>query len=136
MRFELTFLPNIRNNMAKNQKNKRTTDLQIELYSTIYPLLKSLFTEIKDFSKKNQNDPINLSKVKIINRLLIKAKDILKDESSIEYLDILEEDNLPSMSDAVLIVSQYISALDKFHSDHYKYEDSFGLAWDNPGHWQ
>lgn len=84
MRFELTFLPNIRNNMAKNQKNIRTTDQQIELYSTIYPLLKSLFTEIKDFSKKNQNDPINLSKVKIINRLLIKAKDILKDESSIE----------------------------------------------------
>ena len=123
--------------MAKNQKKRRTTtDQQIELYSIIYPLLKSMFTEIKDFSKKNQNDPINLSKVKIINRLLIRAKEILKDESSIEFLDILEEDNLPSMSDAVLIVSQYISALDKFHSDHYKYDDAYGLAWDNSGHWQ
>lgn len=123
--------------MDKNLNNKRiTTDQQIELYSTIYPLLKSVFTEIKEFSKKNQNDPINLSKVNIINRLLNKAKEILKDESSIEYLDILESDDLPSMSDAVLILSQYISALNKFHSDHYKYDDTFGHAWDNPGHWK
>ena len=56
----------------------------------------------------------------MINRLLVKAKEVLKDEASNEYLDLLEEDELPSISDAVLIVSQYISALDKFHSGHWQ----------------
>ena len=115
---------------------RATTDEQIELYHTIFPLQKAIFTEIKDFSKKNQNDPMNLGKVKIINRLLVKAREILANEPSIGYLDVLEEDDLPSISDAVLIVFQYISALDKFHSDHYVNNSDIGWAWDNEGHWK
>lgn len=123
--------------MAKKDiQDRSTTDEQVLLYSTISPLLKSIYSEIKDFSKKKLDDPINLNKVKMINRLLIKAKELLKNEASNEYLDLLEEEALPSISDAVLIVSQYISALDKFHSDHYKYDDVLGHAWDNPGHWE
>ena len=113
-----------------------TTDEQVELYCTISPLLKSMYSEIKDFSKKKLDDPMNLNKVKMINRLLVKAKEVLKNEASNEYLDLLEEDDLPSISDAVMIVSQYISALDKFHSDHYHYDDDLGLGWDNSGHWK
>lgn len=120
----------------KNIQTKSTTDEQVELYGIISPLLKSIYSEIKDFSKKKLDDPMNLNKVKMVNRLLVKAKEVLKNEASNEYLDLLEEDDLPSISDAVLIVSQYISALDKFHSDHYHYDDDLGLGWDNSGHWQ
>ena len=40
------------------------------------------------------------------------------------------------ISDAVLIVSLYISALETFHSDHYYYDNDLGSVWDNPGHWK
>ena len=62
---------------------------------------------------------MNLKKVKMINRLLGKAKELLKDEPTIEFLDLLNEDELPTNSDAVLIMSQFIAAINKFHSDHY-----------------
>ena len=136
-RLEHIFQKNTRDNMAKNKNNsKAVTDEQVELYNTINPLINYIFKELKDFSKKNQNDPINLTKVKMINRLLVKAQIILKNEPSINYLDLLEENQLPSISDAVLIVSLYISALETFHSDHYYYDNDLGSVWDNPGHWK
>lgn len=112
-----------------------TTDEQVKLYLTISPLLKSAFDEIKELSKKKQDEPLNLNKVKWINRLLGKAKEVLKEEPTIEYLDLLNEDDLPSNSDAVLMMSQFISAMDKFKSDHYYY-DNLKYAWDNDGHWE
>lgn len=123
--------------MAKSKnKSKAVTDEQVELYNTINPLINSIFKELKDFSKKNQNDPINLTKVKMINRLLVKAQIILKNEPSIDYLDLLEEDQLPSISDAVIIIAQYLSALKSFHSTHYQYDNVLGsYEWDNAGHW-
>lgn len=114
---------------------KKTTDEQVKLYLTINPLLKSAFDEVKEFSKKKQDEELNIKKVKMINRLLEKAKEILKDEPTVEYLELLDEDELPSNSDAVLIMSQFISAMNKFHEDHYHYENNM-LSWDNEGHWK
>lgn len=105
------------------------------MFLTISPLLKSAFDEVKELSKKKQDEELNLKKVKVINRLLEKAKEILKDEPTIDYLELLDEDDLPSNSDAVLIMSQFISAMNKFHGDHYHYENSM-LSWDNEGHWK
>lgn len=114
---------------------KRTTDEQVKLYLTINPLLKSAFDEVKEFSKKKQDEELNIKKVKMINRLLEKAKEILKDEPTVDYLELLDEDELPTNSDAVLTMSQFISAMNKYHDDHYHYENNM-LSWDNDGHWK
>ena len=50
-----------------------TTDEQVKLYLTINPLLKSAFDEVKELSKKKQDELLNLTKVKMINKLLAKA---------------------------------------------------------------
>lgn len=114
---------------------KKTTDEQVKLYLTINPLLKSAFDEVKEFSKKKQDEELNIKKVKMINRLLEKAKEILEDEPTVDYLELLDEDELPTNSDAVLTMSQFISAMNKFHEDHYHYENNM-LSWDNEGHWK
>lgn len=114
---------------------KTTTDEQVKLYLTINPLLKSAFDEVKEFSKKKQDEELNIKKVKMINRLLEKAKVVLKDEPTVDYLELLDEDELPTNSDAVLIMSQFISAMNKFHEDHYHYDNNM-LSWDNEGHWK
>ncbi len=115
----------------KDERN--TTKEQVILYETISPLLHSAFNEVKEFSKKKQDAFLNVKKVKMINRLLEKAKELLKKEPTIDFLELLDENELPSNSDAVLVMSQYISALRKFHSDHYHSDDwdfCFRGEWD------
>ena len=115
------------------KEEKRTTEEQVGLYETISPLLHSAFDEIKELSKKKQDEPLNVKKVKIINRLLENAKEVLKNESTVIFLDLLDENELPSNSDAVLTMSQYISALNKFRKDHYRSGDwdlKFAGEWD------
>jgi hypothetical protein len=117
---------------AKN-KEKNTTEAQIGLFETISPLLHSAFDEVKEFSKKKQDEPLNVKKVKMINRLMEKAKEVLKNEPTVDFLDLLDDNELPSNSDAVLIMSQYISALNKFHNDHYhkgEWDMIIGGEWD------
>lgn len=114
-------------------KVKKTTDEQVKLYDTISGLLSAAFNEVKEFSKKKQDDLLNEKKVKMINRLLEKAKEVLKDEPTVDFLDLLDETQLPSNSDAVLTMSQYISALNKFHSDHHhggNWDIELGGSWD------
>ena len=114
-------------------KKKKTTGEQIKLYSTVSPLLLAAFNEVKEFSKKKQDDQLNLKKVKMINRLLEKAKVVLENEPTVDFLDMLDEDDLPTNSDAVLTMSQYISAMEKFHSDHFhsnSWEIDGGGEWD------
>lgn len=114
----------------KQQKKveKLTSEEQIKLYGTISPLLESAFNEVKEFSKKKQDEPLNMNKVKTLNRLLEKAKEVLVNEPTVDFLDLLDENELPSNSDAVLTMSQYIAAMDKFRIDHYHHS-----TWDIDG---
>lgn len=107
------------NGKAARKVEKNTSKEQIELYYTIEPLLTSTFNEVKEFSKKKQDDPLNIKKVRMINRILEKAKEVLKNESTVVFLDLLDEDELPSNSDAVLTMSQFIAAMNKFYKDHF-----------------
>ena len=50
------------------------------------------------------------------NRVLEPLKELLKHEESHKFLDTLNEDELPTNSDVVLVISQYETAIDKFRS--------------------
>ncbi|SUB94663.1 Uncharacterised protein [uncultured Prevotella sp.] len=92
---------------------------KVELYEVVRPLLHSAYSEVKVMSGKKQSEQLNLNKVKIINKLLDKVLILLKDEPTIEFLQKLDEDDLPTNSDAVLILSQSLSAMDQFHSKYF-----------------
>ena len=51
---------------------------------------------------------------------------ILKDEPEGKYLDLLDEDELPQNSDAVLVMAQYEKALGGFR---HRYRDRVGSEW-------
>ena len=65
-------------------------------------------------AKKNPTEKISILKLQLINRILNAIKELLKEEPSTQYLDILNEEDLPSISDTVLIMGQHISALQQF----------------------
>lgn len=78
-------------------------------------MLKATFQEMKDMSKKAPNDTLRSLKVTSLNRILTRSKKLFEDEPSVEFLDLLDGDDLPSNSDTVLIMSQYVAAFSEYY---------------------
>ncbi len=101
-----------------------TTTEKAEKHDNLMPLLESMFREFQELSKKKPDGALNKRKVEIVNRLLRDIHVILEGESTIAYLDLLDEDDLPQNSDVVLILGQTVAAMDTFKRRHYGYNSS------------
>ena len=101
-----------------------TTKEKAQTHDTMTPLLEAMYTEFKELSKKKPDSAVSKSKIKIVNRLLERVKTVLSDEESIEFLDMLDEDDVPQASDVTLILSQYVAAMNAFHGKHYGWDGS------------
>jgi len=98
------------------------SEAQAKRFDLLSPMLESLYTEIKDLSKKDARTVVNELKIKMINRILVEIKNTLGADPSVEFLDILSEQSLPLTSDAVLILSQFKAAMAQFKEKHFVYD--------------
>lgn len=106
--------------MKKISKTDNSPTKEIaEQFDMLFPILDSVFNEIKELSKKKQDGALNEIKVKMTNRVLMKVKAILKDDPAVEFLDLLDEESFPSNSDAVLIIAQFKAAMEQYKSKYY-----------------
>lgn len=112
--------------MAKiaNNKDNLPTSAEVKKFEMLYPMLDSDIAEIRELSKKKQDEPLNPFKVKIINKKLEQIKTLLNNEPSSEYLELLDEDTLPTNSDAVLMLTQFINAMRQFKKKYYESDGS------------
>jgi len=92
--------------------------------NTTMPLLESMYTEFKDLAKKKPDAAVSKNKIDIANRLLSKVRVVLKDEESIDFLDLLDEDDIPQASDVTLMLSQYVAAMKAFRNKYYGWNGS------------
>jgi hypothetical protein len=102
----------------KSNSNLPTKEIT-EQFDMLFPIVESVYNEIKELSKKKQDGALNEMKVKITNRVLAKVKTILKDDPTLEFLDLLDEVSLPTNSDAVMIIAQFKAAMQQFKNRHY-----------------
>lgn len=100
---------------------KLPSQADVMKYIMLYDFLESAYVEMKDFSKKNPDAALNERKVKSLNRILKDIKEILANEPTASYMDILDEEMLPSNSDVVLTMSQYRSALENYRKKYRLY---------------
>lgn len=101
--------------MAKKYNNEKLpSKADVMKYIMLSAFLEAAYVEMKDFSKKNPDAALNERKVKSLNRVLKDIKEILANEPTAAYMDILDEEMLPTNSDVVLTMSQYRSALENF----------------------
>ncbi len=114
--------------MAKKVGKERNypTEAEVLQYKMLDKLLASSFSELKEFSKKKPDELLNVFKVKSLNRILSPIKEIMKNEPTSNFLDLLDEDTIPSYSDAVLIIAQFNAAMEQFESLYYGRESQFG----------
>lgn len=110
-------------------KKKLPTEAQIQEFEMLQELMNSVYLELKEFSKKKPDEPLNKFKVKNINRILKPIKEILIDEPTSEFLDLLDDETLPTNSDAILIMGQFKASMKQFHSQYYMREVGVGHRW-------
>lgn len=116
--------------MAKKETKQLNypTEAEIVKYEMLEKLLNSSFLEMKEFSKKKPDELLNKFKVTSLNRILGPIKELLKNEPTASFLDLLDEDTIPSYSDSILIIAQFQSAMAQFKSTYYGY-DSHKHRW-------
>ena len=106
-----------------SQKTYYQKEEDIEKFKMLSELLSSIYIEMKEFSKKKPDEPLNPFKVKNVNRVLTQLKELLKKEPTISFLDLLDDDTLPTNSDAILIIGQFEASMKRFRG---KYTDDYG----------
>ncbi len=103
--------------------NKKPTNSQVSEFEMLWPILKSLLAETKELSKKKADNPLNKLKVGMINKVLERVKKLLATDPTIKFLELLDDETLPSNSDAVFIIAQYDAAMEQYKDKYYGYDD-------------
>ncbi len=102
---------------------------EINEFERLQAQLQSLYLEMGTISKKKPDDAVNEFKLSLINNILERANSVLGDNyRPFDDFEIFNPDNVPTTSDVVIIVSQYLNCLEKLRADNIKKED-FGNKW-------
>ena len=72
---------------------------------------------------------MSAGKVKIVNRVLENLLAVLEGQPDAKYLEALDDDDLPQVSDAVLVMVQFKSALASYRERHYQHLSGYGIHW-------
>jgi hypothetical protein len=98
--------------------NMAITRQQASEFEKTNAQLIGLFEEITALSRKNPDSPVNRFKLNLINHCLTASNNILGDHyRPFADFDHFEEDELPTNRDVVLVLSQYLSCLEKLRAD-------------------
>lgn len=104
-----------------------------EQFDLLAGMLTRLASEIETLSKKQPDALVNRFKVGQINRVLVPLKEIMANEPSSEFLDLVAEveensaKSRNSYSDVAVILSQFREACGEYRSKHYNMSWSFNL---------
>lgn len=98
-----------------------------EQFDLLHGMLTRLACEIASLSKKQPDGLVNAFKVVQINKILQPLKEIMKDEPSAEFLNLVIEPDPEARtdksrntySDTAFILSQFKAACEKYISRHY-----------------
>ncbi len=94
---------------------------EVDNFEKIQSQLNGLYKEISNISKKSPNDEINTFKLKYINNVLNLSNNILgEDYKPFNEFNNFKEEELPSNSDVIIILDQYLQCFEKFRVDNIK----------------
>jgi hypothetical protein len=112
--------------MSRRSGEHATTRKRADTYDSLMPLLRAMLRDFQELAKKKPDGVLNSKKVAIVNRLLSDLREVVKDEPSERYLDLLDEDNVPQNSDVLLILGQFDAAMKSFRSKYFVKDTALG----------
>lgn len=101
----------------------------VDAFEKLVGQIQSIYEELSLLSKKSPNDALNKFKLGFVNKLLKSSNAFLKEVyKPFADFETFDEDQIPTNSDAVFILTQYLQCFEKFRADHV--EDDFeGWFW-------
>jgi hypothetical protein len=106
----------------------------VEDFERIEGQLHSMLSEMSELSKKTPNGALNKFKLKLINTLLATINRLIGDDRPFHDFLTFDEDDLPTNSDVVIMLSQYVDAIYKFRERNTEYSNGNGKwLWMLPG---
>lgn len=106
--------------MRPHKKPHEITEDKVALFGKVDEQLRSFHREIGFISKKKPSDPLNNFKLGFINQTLTKANELVGDKYRPfpDFTTFDVEGTLPTASDVVMMLDQYLDALKTFKRDH------------------
>lgn len=102
------------------------TKQDIDIFEKVQSQLEGLHTEISVLSKKSQNDALNKFKLKFVNQIISEANELLGDEyRPFADFSLFDDSEIPTNSDVAMMLTQYLSCLEKLRADNVK-QDKYG----------
>lgn len=98
-----------------------TTEANVATYEATIGVFNALLGEVRELSKKKPDASMSKGKVKVVNAVLEDLLTILEPEPEGKYLETLEDDELPQVSDALLMMVQFEAALVGFRGRYLKW---------------
>jgi hypothetical protein len=97
------------------------TKQEVDNFEKLQAQLEGLHNEISALSKKSQNDALNKFKLKFVNKIISDSNELLgNDYKPFSEFDTFDENDLPSNSDAAMMLTQYLSCFEKLRADNVK----------------
>jgi hypothetical protein len=97
----------------------------IDQFERLQGQFQSFHQELVVLVKKSPNDALNKFKLGLINSLLEKSNKLLRNKKPFGDFDRFDETAMPSNSDVLLIVSQYLSSFEKLRSDNIRMDSGY-----------
>ena len=99
------------------------TKKDVDNFEKLQAQLEGLHNEISALSKKSQNDALNKFKLKFVNKIISDSNDLLGENyKPFADFDSFEENDIPTNSDVAMMLTQYLSCLEKLRADNVKQE--------------
>ncbi len=103
---------------------------QVEAYERTRGQFEALHVDFSNLAKKAADAPVNKLKIAIVNEKLRAANKLLKGpDRPLEGFCEFDEASLPTASDVVIVLSQYIDALEGWRSARVVYRDDWKWVW-------
>jgi hypothetical protein len=91
---------------------------EVSEFERLQAQLQSLYTEVGVLSKNKPDVALNKFKLKLVNQVLAEANKILNEQSRpFGGFSQFDEDDLPTNSDVLMILSLYLNCLEKLRAD-------------------
>ena len=99
---------------------------EVEKFIKIQSQMEEMHNEISILSKKSKDDALSEFKLSFVNNLLDEANGILNEKyKPFKEFELFNKDKMPTNSDVVMVLSQYLACLENLRFDNifYIYSD-------------
>src|SRR5256885_6816099 len=100
---------------------------EVAEFETVHAQLRGLYEEIQKLANKQPNDALNKFKLTVVNNLLRRTNLFLGKAIALQDFTEFSEELVPTNSDVLVVLSQYLTYLEKFRADHITRNDYSGF---------